>query len=271
MSAHNTWPHQLYRFASFLYWEPQHINRQKRRSGDYQSYERAMEKLRRIEVPLNVLFNMMLRLSPQRIKQRILNCFVPTTAAQFGQQLTYINIYDHLEGGNIDFIQPDAVLASDQARICVELKIDAALSLNQVYKYLALLELWQSTSETTKSPYLLFLTKKSLRKQWQSKERALIFTEPNDLNCLQRYLEANKPPQKLKWMSSPTDAQEMIEQATKQVQLGWASWQMVGDVLHNELDAVDQANLSDDAEMLQTLLGDFLTELDHRGLWETNT
>ena len=162
------------------------------------------------------------------------------------------------------------MLESDQARFCLELKIDASLSLNQVYKYLALLGLWQTKNETQKRPYLFFLTKKNLSKQWQRKERAIIFTGPDDLDSLQRYLETNDPPEKLKWMSSPTHAQELIKQAAKQVQFGWATWQTVGDVLHSELDALDQASLSEESEMLQTLLGDFLAELNQRRLWKSN-
>ena len=60
----------------------------------------------------------------------------------------------------------------------------------------------------------------------------------------------------------------MIEEIREKVRLGWASWQTVGDILDTELQSLNQDGVSDRAEILQNLLGDFLVELARRGLWK---
>jgi hypothetical protein len=267
-SDNHTWPNQLYRIADFLYWEPQHINRQKRQSSDMQAYQTAMRKLRTLEVPLNRLFDIMIHLSPQRIKQRILAGFLPATEVDFGQQIEYISIYDRLPEEETYFIQPDTVLASEQAHICIELKINAPLSLNQIYKYLALLGLWQTKIKTSTTPYLFLLTQKKLAAQWDYGERDIIFTEADDLTSLQHFLRTADLPQKFNWTAASINPPEMIEEVRENVSLGWASWQIVGDILDTERRSLDQDGVSEGAEILQNLLGDFLAELTHRGLWK---
>ncbi|MBN1219622.1 MAG: hypothetical protein JXM69_11885 [Anaerolineae bacterium] len=269
-SDNHTWTNQLYRIADFLYWEPQRINRQKRQSGDMQAYQTAMSNLRTLEVPLNRLFDVMIHLSPQRVKRRILAGFLPVTEVDFGQQIEYLSIYDRLAEEETYFIQPDTVLASKQAHICIELKIDKSpLTLNQVYKYLALLGLWQTKIETSTTPYLFLLTQKNLATQWTYGERAIVFTEADDLTSLQHFLRTADLPQKFNWTAASINPHKMIEEIRENAILGWASWQTVGDILDAELRSLDQDGTSEGAEILQNLLGDFLTELTHRGLWKS--
>jgi hypothetical protein len=263
----NTWPDQLYRLADLLYWEPHRLNMQKRRKGSMAEFAQAMNKLRTLEVPLNLLFNMTLRLSPQRIKRQLLNCFVPAADVSFGQQIEYVSIYDHLNSTDIEFIQPDTVLESEQARICLELKIDAVLTLDQAYKYLALLGHWARQSNASKTPYLFFLTKKALAAQWDSKERTRIFTEPDDLVSLANHVGIAASPQTFNWNPSGVPFVDAINQVKGHVRLGWASWQMVGDSLQAELTSLDLESPSERDEMLANLLGDFLAELSRRRLW----
>ena len=262
----NTWTNQLYHLADFLYWEPQHINRQKRKGGDMVAFEKAMEQMHSLEVPLNILFNITMRLAPQRIKRTILNCF--DVAAEFGSHIESTYIYNRLNDEKIYFIQPDAVVESETAIVCIELKLRAQLSLNQVYKYLSLLGMWQTKMDIPKAPCLLLLTQKDLRAQWDSKEREKIFSGDNHLAALEYYLKSSDPPRAFAWNSVTDNHYERIKATLRDVHLGWASWQDVGNALSIEWQRLNQATPTESEEMLDILLGDFLAELEQRRLWQ---
>lgn len=169
-SYKHTWTEQLYRYAEHLYWVPQHINKKTPPGeGGMAKFKKTRAKIRSQETPLNILFNIAMRLFPVRIRKHVLSCFVASAEARFGQEVEYVSIHDQL--GPLAFIQPDTVLSSEKARICIELKINAPLSLNQLYKYLFLLGLWEAETNEHKVPYLFFLTKKNLRSQWKAQER----------------------------------------------------------------------------------------------------
>jgi hypothetical protein len=171
----NAWTDEFYQLASFLYNEPQRIGKQKITKGNMQIYDQTIANLQKLEYPLNNLFNIMMRLLPQRLKRQILSCFASAPEADFGQKIEYFNNFDELP-----FIRPDTVLQSEQAHICIELKIGAKLGLKQVYKYLRFLGQWKATSDTVKTPYLFFLTKGDLHTSWKTKERPFIFTEADE-------------------------------------------------------------------------------------------
>lgn len=262
----NTWTDQLYQFAEFLYWEPQHINRQKRVGSDMAAFDKAMEQLRTLEVPLNRLFNILMRLAPQRIKQRILGCFDVT--ADFGTQIEPVYIYNRHIDEKIYFVQPDITVESETAIVCIELKLGARLTLNQMYKYISLLGLWQTTLNTPKTPYLLLLTQKNLRAQWDSKERDKIFSNENHLAALEHYLKSSEPPKTFDWTSTFRNHYERINATLKDVRLGWATWQTLGDTLSLERQSLSQTDPTESEQMLDVLLGDFLAELEQRRVWK---
>ncbi len=268
MASHqNYWTEQLYYFAEHLYWEPQHINKKTPPGeGGPEKFKQTREKIRKQEVPLNILFNILIRLLPLRIKAEILNSFLSPQTVDFGQPIEYISIYDRLAG--LYFIQPDMVLESTNSNICIEIKVDAHLSLNQVYKYLFLLGRWQAELEISRRPYLFLLTKKGLDAQWKSSERNLIFTQGDKILDLQRYLRLNDLPERL-GDSSVIDLQPQARNIIEKVQLGWANWHKIGEVLNKEKMRLEQLPISDGKEILDNLIGDFLDELNRRKLWNS--
>ncbi len=188
MTSHqNYWTEQLYFFAEHFYWEPQHINKvTPPGEGGREKFDQACKRIRKQEVPLNVMFNILMRLLPVRIKVEILNAFLAPQIVDFGQAIEYVSIYDRLAG--LYFVQPDVVLESTNSSICIEIKVEASLSLKQVHKYLLLLARWQVESKTTRKPYLFFLLKKELDAQWEPSERNLIFTQGDKILDLHRYI-----------------------------------------------------------------------------------
>jgi hypothetical protein len=88
MPSYNTWTEQLYGYTEYLYWVPQSINKKTPAGqGGMEEFRKTSVKIRSQEVPLNILFNILMRLLPWRIKNRILNCFMVSAVENFGQQL----------------------------------------------------------------------------------------------------------------------------------------------------------------------------------------
>lgn len=268
MTSHqNYWTEQLYYFAEYLYWEPQHINKKTPPGeGGPEKFNQTRKKIRKQEVTLNTLFNILMRLLPMRIKIEILNSFLSPQIVDFGQTIEYISIYDRVS--NLYFIQPDMVLESTNSNICIEIKIDAHLSLNQTYKYLFLLGRWQAESGISRKPYLFFLTKKGLVAQWKTGERNLIFTQGDNILDLQRYLKQNDLPERL-GDGSVVNLHAQARNIIETVQLGWANWHKIGEVLNKEKQHLGQLPDSDGKEILNNLIGDFLDELNRRKLWNS--
>jgi hypothetical protein len=261
----NTWTEQLYYFAEHLYWEPQHINKKTLPGeGGPEKFIQTREKIRKQEVPLNYLFNILMRLLPLRIKNQVLGCFVAPYAIDFGQQLEYINIYEQIS--DLYFIQPDMVLESETANICIELKVDASLSLNQIYKYLFLLGYWGTKTNVLKTPYLFLLTKKDLYNQWKSNERAICLSPEDGLVRLHNYLKLNKLPDRL-GDSSVTHLHNRAKDIIDRVKLGWTNWHSIGEILHKEKLSLESVTPSEGQEIMDKLISDFLVELTRRKLW----
>lgn len=261
----NTWTDQLYHYAEYLYWEPQHINRKAVEKGSMKTFKEMREKIRKKEVPLNILFNMMIQLLPFRLKQQILSCFVEPARADFGERIDYITIYEKIS--DLDFIQPDVVLETEKAYVCIEFKVDASLSLSQIYKYIFLLALWQSKSEIRKTPYLFLLTKEDLQPQWKSEERNIIFPQTKgDLTTLHHFLKTTDLPPTFKSKNPFANLHNEAADIIDRLRLGEARWYKINQSLQEELNHLNKMPTSDGKEILEKLIGDFLGELQYRGL-----
>ncbi|MBD6618645.1 hypothetical protein FNW02_23160 [Komarekiella sp. 'clone 1'] len=135
--SQTTWTEQIYRYAEHLYWTPQELNK-----SNENTYPEIFNKLRKREVPLNIIFNIFMDVVSTKIKNRIINRFFDLEVSQIVIEdniefVDSLNLYEKLCG--FEFIQPDMVFESETSRFLVELKIQSSkLSLQQVYKYLFL-------------------------------------------------------------------------------------------------------------------------------------
>jgi hypothetical protein len=153
-----TWPELLYRFIEHYKWEPQHL-----RADDFDA------RMRRQEVPLNFMLNLLLRCSaPDRINF-LLQAFEPGLS----------NLDDDLElmfPWETKATQPDVRLEGSQSRIFIEVKVDSSIKLDQVQKYTSL---HREMDERfgPKNHYLLFLTKRNFEVCWRPKSEAINFVD----------------------------------------------------------------------------------------------
>lgn len=131
-----TWPELTYRYVEFYFWEPQHIRRKPKLDANGKPTTKPSpaplrRHLRHDEVPLNYLLNVLLRLAPASVRAGCLSAFkLAPEASLAGLRLK--------NPGDYGFVQPDVHLESKDARVFIELKIEASLTLKQVEKYVRL-------------------------------------------------------------------------------------------------------------------------------------
>jgi hypothetical protein len=149
------WPELTYRYIEHYAWEPQQLLLTSHGTAGLRGQERIQkvyEKLRRQEVPLNYLLNLLLRLVPSTIRRECLEPFGIDLSDPGLSTLFLRTPWDY------DHIQPDVHMESETTRVFIEVKLNAPLTLEQIKKYVKLAKP-DSSDNNTKRPYVLFLVK----------------------------------------------------------------------------------------------------------------
>ena len=255
----DSWVEQLYHhFVEFYYWEPQHLKGK--------SLAVVLKKVQNLEVSLNGIFNISLSLLPFRIVSEILNSFLENKSESFGPKINLVDFATQREIlANIS--QPDVMLETDQARVFIELKVNAPLGLDQVQKYLLCHALWNIKTGIQKTPYLLFLTRKELSDQWKPNEKKSFFGGQVSITGLQTYLNAN-PFSNLPSVKYSPELREEIQTVLKTLVLGATTWNNLGSHISLELDRLNQGvtAFQEGTEVIIKLLQNLHDELNRRDL-----
>jgi hypothetical protein len=165
------WPEITYGYVMHYYWEPQHLLHTARSLEDAIAHgkdpwtvvDRAM---RRQEVPLNYLFNLLLRLGPASMRSACLDLFGVGPDPAFASLSLrppgefVLPPEDSEMAQRATIVQPDVHLESDSARVFIELKLDAKLTVTQIDKYIRLHEGLDRTQGQAKRRWILLLVKK---------------------------------------------------------------------------------------------------------------
>jgi hypothetical protein len=166
----SNWLDGYYEALEFFYWEPQHLGRKKNIAGEFNTLEKVLKHLRKIEVTLNHNINQFLLLAPKSLHRDIFNAF-------FGENLS-LPFEMHGRGIDTNFelvgaMQPDFLFISSREVVSIEMKIAAKSSIDQVLKY-ALLGLAVEAKEgCQKRHYLGFLGVGIFENQWKEKFRTI--------------------------------------------------------------------------------------------------
>lgn len=227
----SSWIEEIYDYVEYYYWEPQHLNKQSKTTGA-EVFKQVRARMRRMEVPLNAIFNITLRLLPSRIISNLLNLFYK---ADFGKEFLLINRLALVNDmGN--FAQPDITLETDTSRILIETKINHKFSLDQTYKYLFLHAIWKQKTGISKKPYVLFLSKSDIYSAWALKERFKIFEVDKTATSVVSYIKNNPLPLKLGCIDSTLHLHEDVKQVLESLVIASTTWQAVGSFLHQEIE-----------------------------------
>lgn len=231
------WPELTYRYIEHYAWEPQHLLLTSGGTNQIRGKERidaVYARLRRQEVPLNYLLNVLLRLVPSTIRRE---CLMPFGLVESDPGLTSLNLrtpcdYDH--------IQPDVHLESATARVFIEVKVDARLTLDQIKKYAELHAKLDKDDGYKKQPYVLFLMK----------SKALTIAD------IKRSFDHE---------SADSEIPPLLDENAGNITFGSTSWSAFGRTLEWELERRNKQE-GESAEMLTNLIGDFLADIKARGL-----
>lgn len=233
------WPEFVYRLIEHYKWEPQHLR------GTVAEFDTRM---RRQEVPLNFLFNILLRwLSSDAIKG-LLNRFCP--ANDVSGPLGVERLWE------AKFAQPDVRIESPCSRILIEVKVDAVTKLEQLQRFL-LLHAEMNARFGEKRPYLFFLTKNGLSKCWQP--RGELKSDVNVQDSLRRLSEVALP--ESLGRRALKEASASYEDVRTRITYGAATWSAIGMFLRElGINVGDSIN--------RRAIEDFVSELHKRGLFE---
>lgn len=130
-SMSNRWTAEYDNIVEFYFWEPQHLNRGKLPGAKSAPSHEVLSALARREVPLNHVLSIFFSLAPQGLIERwFLRCGLD---AQSPRLLGNPSIRQRPAFG---VCQPDLAFLDKSGELFCELKIDARLMADQLYKYL---------------------------------------------------------------------------------------------------------------------------------------
>ncbi len=231
------WPELTYRYIEHYAWEPQHLlltnSRSERADLSQSRIEAVYERLRRQEVPLNYLLNVLLRLAPAALRRE---CLRP-----FGVPLSDPGLASLALRTPCDYerIQPDVHLESEGARVFIEVKVNAPLTLSQIQKYIDLHSELNSRNGS-KQAYILFLVKSAI-------------------------LTISDVKRSFAHEGARPAIAGLINAEAGDITFGSTSWSLFGQTLAQELER-RRGEETESAEILATLIGDFLADLKSRHL-----
>jgi hypothetical protein len=234
------WPEITYRYIEHYYWEPQHLfhkmDSEKANTGGEKPVEVVYRRLRSQETPLNYLLNILLRLAPAAIRRACLEPF-GIDLSDDGLASLVVKTPGEFKGDGLK-TQPDVHLESETARVFIEVKVNASLTLQQIKKYVHLHAELNKNGGQAKRPYVLFLVQ-SDELQIPGIESELNHDNVGKVRTTRLAPEANG------------------------VTFGLTTWEKFARILSEELDR-RQSDQNEAAEMLTTLIGDFLADLNRR-------
>jgi len=243
-------------------WEPQHLlktlgSRVAAKARGETLIATFYRTIRSQEVPLNLLFNVFLRLAPARVRTRLLSGFAREPSSLPAGPMCLVHAEEQ------KYIQPDVLLESDTERVLIEMKVGHHLTLDQVRRY-CLLHAARNLAPHYKIPFLYFLTRGRVHENWHPESAKAEIREQG--------LEAYLRPRLAVWEFEPGMlakagvTKQQVSPVLSDLRIGVATWQEIGDVIAEE--ATNCATAGGDlAEVMTYLTGDFLADMERRSLW----
>jgi len=246
------WVDSYYESLEFLYWEPQHIGRQKNPLSKLDSADKVSRHLRVMEVTLNHNLQQFFLLAPQNLRNRLLGVAfghaVPATFTLHGRATT-LNLTNSA--------QPDLLFTSERDVMSIEMKIGAKCSISQVLKYALLGLALELRFDRTMTHYLLIMGAGEFPNQWRER-----FTCLSDLQ--QAVLSCN-----LEDFTNQVDKGfrpnlDRLREIVEEMQIAFLNYDGFATLL---LDSIpNETDRSEGAEVYRNLIGGMIDELKYRQL-----
>lgn len=150
----SNWSDEYLEILEFYYWEPQHLGKSKHPNTKYDSLEKVLEHIRRMEVSLNHIFNLFFTLLPNKETNELFSRVFqkPFNEEFYFNSRTTRDFVDSFKSAT----QPDLFFPSENHTVCIEMKVGAQSNFDQLMKYLLLALLENERSGKQKKFSLLF-------------------------------------------------------------------------------------------------------------------
>lgn len=253
----DTWNEEYYRIINFFYWEPQHLGKIKNPKTTYKGIDDVLKHLRKMEVTLNHQLNIFFKLAPNRF---LLYLFSEVFKQKIAGQYQLIP-QDDLEAmyDLRDATHPDFFFMGEKTLLCIEMKINAKSSLEQVMKYAMLSVFDDMQASKQRDFYLLFIGKSTFRNLWKQKYEGV-----QELRtALSKY---ELPAKTRKGHLDIAEYHDQIRQKFRTMEISFINYQNLADILRSE-----HEGLPSDQEytgIYSKLLSGLVNELAIRGLAE---
>jgi len=251
----SSWLESIYGLTEFYFWEPQHIFKQaKPGCNGIEYFNKASEKAHRLEVPLNICFNVLMRLLPGSLVASMCESAESSIPISLDGACSYIHYWDQI-GNVFDYIQPDLVLESMSTRVYVELKVDAVTNMKQIVQYMYFHEEWIRRLDSDKQMVLLLISPLSLGSVFSPAQRESIFNgKAVSLENLQKHLiEFDTSQYGIGGGVDFSYLDSNVKELTNAMTIAHMTWNQVADHL--------EANSN---EYLTNLIGDFVADIRRR-------
>lgn len=249
------WPEITYQYVMHYFWEPNHLflkkdedklikatDEAKKHSEKPRRRDLVRERMLAEEVPLNYLLNVLLRLAPAAIRRACLEPF-GVDLLDGGLASLVVKTPGEFKGDGLK-TQPDVHLESETARVFIEVKVKAILTLQQIEKYVCLHAKLDEPRREAKRRYVLFLV------------------NPNTNSDM---LEIEGIQQSILHKITHERIVKQLGHDASEVTFGATTWAKLAETLEKELDR-QRGEQTEATEMLEVLIGDFLTDLKKRSL-----
>lgn len=256
------WQDYYYDILEFYYAEPQHLNRLKYGPKKTNKFPKVRKQLQLLEVPLNHLMTQFFLLAPDVLCGGL---FTEMFGGRFEDKFALYGRDVDAELRLENSVQPDFVFLSETNVVCMEMKLDARCSVDQVLKYALLglaVEIWkeQSVGHHVAMRHHLAILGRGPFCKWEGGFKSLeaVKEAVHDAD-LTKFLQG-KPAH---FRNRPEQFKLIVEQLQKHLQF-W-TYDHVAQFLAGAV-----SNPDDCADVCRKLLRGLLTEFENRGLCHAN-
>jgi hypothetical protein len=155
-----SWTTQYYDAVEYYFWGPDKLNA-RRKAGQEGSAVLVLNRLKRIEEPLNHLLTLFLDLSPDALRRELA---LSSGGLDIGAGSSVGVRSTSSLFGTTNVVQPDALISGPAGIIALEVKLGSKSNFNQVLKYALLL----SRLSHDRPFALCYLTQNPFRWHWDS-------------------------------------------------------------------------------------------------------
>lgn len=153
------WTTQYYDAVEYYFWGPDKLNAIRKPGGSV-GVDVVLERLRRLEEPLNHILTLFFDLAPNAFRRELVQ---RCAGLDLGGYSEIADRSTHGMFNGLNVAQPDVLVSGDRGLVAIEVKLGSPSDLNQILKYALLL----SKSSSGRPFGLTYLTQRPFQRHWR--------------------------------------------------------------------------------------------------------